>query len=380
MAKQLWKPNCSMPRRSTKSTRPSSPSPEPRRIAESNPQRMSTRFFIAGRNESGRPLGDCLCERLSLSRWEVRRLLREQQVRISGAPCTDPQRRLQRGQRVQVRLPAAPQKKDKPTPHHRSPASPYRGPQPIIRFADEHIVVVEKPAGLTTMRHAEDVAEFGQRAKRFLPPTLADLLPDLLANAGTCRRRAPNGRAARNARAPCIGSTRTRAVWWCSPGRSRPSATSVSSSALDTIERQYLAVVRGQATPGRIESRLVRDRGDGRRGSSTSSEGQLAVTNVQIVEASASTRSSNVDWKRDGRIRCAFISARPARHFAANASTTGRCTANRCPMAAASPALPCTRRYWAFNIPPPANAGAGISRLPRDMADLVKRLRRANKA
>src|SRR5205823_4439715 len=53
-----------------------------------------------------------------------------------------------------------------------------------IRHVDEHIVVVDKPPGLTTMRHAEDLAELGKRARRFLPPTLADLLPALLARRG----------------------------------------------------------------------------------------------------------------------------------------------------------------------------------------------------
>ena len=39
-------------------------------------------------------------------------------------------------------------------------------PHPVIVFADEHIVVVDKPPGMTTMRHAEEVAEFGRRAQR----------------------------------------------------------------------------------------------------------------------------------------------------------------------------------------------------------------------
>src|SRR5437660_5039778 len=68
--------------------------------------------------------------------------------------------------------------------------SPYRAlpatrPPPTaqakIRYADAHVVVVEKPAGLTTMRHPDEAAEFGARAQRYLPPTLADLLPMLLA-------------------------------------------------------------------------------------------------------------------------------------------------------------------------------------------------------
>ena len=40
---------------------------------------------------------------------------------------------------------------------------------------------MDKPSGLTTMRHAEDVREFGARAKRYLPTTLQDLLPGLIA-------------------------------------------------------------------------------------------------------------------------------------------------------------------------------------------------------
>src|SRR5439155_22071789 len=48
------------------------------------------------------------------------------------------------------------------------------------RHIDQAIVVVEKPAGLTTVRHADEEARFGARARRFLPPTLADVLPALL--------------------------------------------------------------------------------------------------------------------------------------------------------------------------------------------------------
>ena len=42
--------------------------------------------------------------------------------------------------------------------------------------------------------------------------------------------------------------------------------------------------MRGVAQDQRIESGLVRDRGDGRRGSGTASDGQHAVTHVQLVE------------------------------------------------------------------------------------------------
>jgi 23S rRNA pseudouridine1911/1915/1917 synthase len=51
-----------------------------------------------------------------------------------------------------------------------------------------------------------------------------------------------------------------------------------------SIERVYVALVRGKAKEGRIESWLIGDRGDGRRGSGPKSEGQRAVTNVRVVE------------------------------------------------------------------------------------------------
>jgi len=150
------------------------------------------------------------------------------------------------------------------------------GPKPIIRYADKHIVIVDKPAGLTTMRHAEEMAEFGPRGKHFLPPTLADLLPALLA------QRRPNER------------TKVRAVHRLDKDTSGLVVFARTIEAerhlggqfrAHTIERVYRGLVRGPAREARIESWFVRDRGDGRRGSSaTPGKGQRAVTHVHVVE------------------------------------------------------------------------------------------------
>jgi 23S rRNA pseudouridine1911/1915/1917 synthase len=51
--------------------------------------------------------------------------------------------------------------------------------------------------------------------------------------------------------------------------------------------RHYLAVAEGAVAPGRIESRLVSDRGDGLRGSTrkpANPEGQRAVTHVEVID------------------------------------------------------------------------------------------------
>jgi 23S rRNA pseudouridine1911/1915/1917 synthase len=154
------------------------------------------------------------------------------------------------------------------------------GAAPIIRHADAHIVVVDKPAGLTTMRHPSEAAEFGKRAQRFLPATLMDLLPPLLARlagaAGTSRR--VQLRAVHR----IDNETSGLVVFAASPAAERELGRQFRGH---TIERRYLALVRGKAQAGRIESFLVDDRGDHRRGSGKQpGVGQRAVTHVRVIE------------------------------------------------------------------------------------------------
>ena len=137
-----------------------------------------------------------------------------------------------------------------------------RANKPIIRFADAHVVVVEKPPGLTTMRHPHEAAEFGPRGRRYLPATLADALPGLL------------------------GGGKVLAVHRLDKETSGLVVFARTAAAArhlglqfreHSVERFYLAIVRGRARSQRMESWLVRDRGDGRRGSATPGEGQHAV-------------------------------------------------------------------------------------------------------
>jgi 23S rRNA pseudouridine1911/1915/1917 synthase len=144
-----------------------------------------------------------------------------------------------------------------------------------IRFQDAHVVVVEKPPGLTTMRHADEAAEFGRRAQRFLPPTLADLLPSLLSRSG--RGGPPRLRAVHRIDKDTSGLV----VFALTP---QAEANLGRQFRAHTIERRYLGLVREHAVSRRIESWLVRDRGDGRRGSGPPGQGQRAVTEVMVRE------------------------------------------------------------------------------------------------
>lgn len=234
---------------------------------------MSARTFTVSRKEAGRSLVDFLAARLATDRVPVSQLVRGHKVRVGGAACLDPGRRVQAGQRVEVQL----VEKAAAKPVRLAPAEFLRSLPipPVIRHLDAQIVVVDKPAGLTTMRHAEDVAEFGTRARRYLPPTLADLVPLLIA-------RTEKGKATPVRAVHRIDNETTGLVVFA---RTVEAERHLGRQfRAHSIERRYLALVRGQAQAGRIESFLATDRGDGRRGSSRDGNGQHAITHVAVVE------------------------------------------------------------------------------------------------
>ncbi len=139
-----------------------------------------------------------------------------------------------------------------------------------ILFSDDAVVVVNKPAGVTTVRSAEDREEFGD-GKRFLPKTLADQLPAALG--------APDKpvvavhRLDRDTTGVLVFA-RTKLI----------GQKLMVQFRRHTADRRYLALVRGEPQSGRIESTLVPDRGDGRRGSGTGDEERKAVTHVKVLE------------------------------------------------------------------------------------------------
>lgn len=220
---------------------------------------MATRSIVIDRKQAKRSLLEILQASLHLSRRAALDALRQKQVRICGGICLDPERRVKAGQTIQLDV---------------KPSLPALARQIVLRHIDDQIIVVEKPAGLTTVRHAQEVATMGKRAKKFLPPTLVDLMPLVLGG-------------------KVIGRTRIRAVHRIDKETSglvvlarTPQAESNLGKQFraHTVGRRYLALVRGQAKDARIESYLVPDRGDGRRGSGASNEGQHAVTHVRVVE------------------------------------------------------------------------------------------------
>lgn len=235
---------------------------------------MLLHFWIVSKSEARQTVAAFLRAKLGLTWSKAKELVAKKQVRVAGQPTGDPAHRLKVGNRVEVHgfsdvAVAKPVRPARAKSEKKAPA--YTGPMPAIVYEDDDVVVVNKPAGLTTMRHADETAEFGERGKRFLPATLADLLPGLL------------GMPTKPLRAVHRIDRDTSGLVVFA--RNANAERSLGDQFREhTVERRYLALVRGHAKGGRIESFLVRDRGDGRRGSSADGTGQRAVTHVKVVE------------------------------------------------------------------------------------------------
>ena len=241
--------------------------------------------FLADRREAGKTIATVLRGRFGLPWSHAKRVIENGHVRVAGFACNDPAHRVKAKNRVWVRegvievkrvekpptkpsappsVPKKPAAKPKPAP----PRTP--GPFAEIVYSDDAVVVANKPAGLTTMRHPDEAEEFGPRGKAYLPKTLADLLPAMLGTPGA--KVYPVHRIDRDT-SGLVAFART------------PAAAEHLGKQFrkHTVDRRYLALVRGAPADRRIESMFVRDRGDGRRGSGVA-DGKRAVTHVKVLE------------------------------------------------------------------------------------------------
>ncbi len=220
--------------------------------------------FTIGPAQVGNTLAAVVRSHLPGRSWnQVRRLLAIRQVKLNGELCLDPARRLKEGDTVEI-LP-------------RPLGKPHAQAEVVIRHLDEHLVVVEKPSGISTVRHPSERG-WSERRKA-LTPTLQDIVPRLIA-----------AREGRQRKGPLL---RLRVVQRLDKETSGLVVFARSVTAerhlgkqfhAHTVVRRYLAVVPGSLPPQTIRSFLVRDRGDGRRGSTDAAgQGKEAITHVEVV-------------------------------------------------------------------------------------------------
>jgi 23S rRNA pseudouridine1911/1915/1917 synthase len=196
---------------------------------------------------------------------QVRRLIETRRVTIGGDLCLDPARRVHTGEIVNLLA--------------RPAAALRHQPETIVlRHLDEHVIVVEKPAGISTVRHPSE-REWKEERKR-LSPTLEDLVPRAIAQQTRRSRHEPQARLRIVQRLD--KETSGLVVFARSVDAERELGRQFRRH---TVTRRYLAIVPGTVKPQRVKTNFVRDRGDGRRGSTDNPTlGKPAITHIAVVE------------------------------------------------------------------------------------------------
>ncbi len=181
----------------------------------------------------------------------VRALIESGKVSVDGDVVRSPSHVVRAGAEVRVSMRA---------PRARGPALP----SDLLAHVDAQVVVARKPAGISTVPYDEN--ETG---------TLSELVEAALRRKGGSH--APLGIVHRidKETSGLVVFARTLAAKRALKQQFR----------VHSVRRGYWALAQGTVAPGTLASRLVKDRGDGRRGSTENPTlGREAVTHVRVLE------------------------------------------------------------------------------------------------
>jgi 23S rRNA pseudouridine1911/1915/1917 synthase len=222
-----------------------------------------------------------------LSWGDAKQLLSSRRVSVNGAICVDHGRRVKKGDVVHLF--------DTP-----------RTPQPTaadveLLYCDPQVVVVVKPALMTTLRHREE--RNWPSARKNLQPTLDEVLPRLVQEWESPQGSRPERRPQRRGKPQRSASDRSRgrlpkviAVHRLDRDTSGVMVFARTPAAEQNLvkqfkkhsnERVYRAVVHGHPAAQTFDTRFIRDRGDGQRGSTADENdesAERAVTHVRPIE------------------------------------------------------------------------------------------------
>lgn len=224
--------------------------------------------WTTGPTDAGQTVLALLRRLVSLSWTACRKLLADRRVTVNDILCIHEARRLIAGDRICILV---------------RPLSTIHHTRLTLYHADPDIVVVEKPAGIVTVRRPEESG--WTEAKKALAPTLDELVQQQLTRQLPPPRRPPilQTTAAELFRVQRLDRDTSGIVVFA---RTATAARHlIDQFRRHSVTRAYHAIVVGCPQPATIRSRLVRDRGDGRRGSSRDARsGQLAVTHLRPLE------------------------------------------------------------------------------------------------
>ncbi|MBL8820601.1 MAG: RluA family pseudouridine synthase [Planctomyces sp.] len=195
-----------------------------------------------------------------LSWSAARKFLEGRRIAVNGILCIDEGRRLVEGDVIEVR-------------EHPLPPPPSDDDVRIL-YCDEHVVVVDKPPGMLSLRHPDDVQWRRERKER--QPSLEESLSRLLEN----RERRIRPRRSRELLAVHRIDRETSGILVFA--RTLPAQEGlIQQFAAHSALRRYLCVLHGWLPQQTLTSWQVRDRGDRLRGGiDEPGKGLLMVTHV----------------------------------------------------------------------------------------------------
>ncbi|MSR80019.1 MAG: RluA family pseudouridine synthase [Gemmataceae bacterium] len=223
---------------------------------------MSRKSFEVEPHLEGATLASYVREKQGLSWAKTKHLIDARMVEISSQVCRDPARRIHSGESITILSSPTPKK---PFDHG-----------VVIRHLDTHLVVVEKPSGISSVRHPTEREFTAER--RALSPTLEEILPELV------KRRDSHSGGGKSHRLRIVHRLDKGTSGLMVFARTVDAERGLGTQFRDhTIHRRYVAVIHGQIRDQSIESHLVRDRGDGRRGSTQLPRvGKHSVTHIKL--------------------------------------------------------------------------------------------------
>ena len=191
---------------------------------------------------------------LAVSNERAKALVASGKVSVDGERVVDPVHRLKGGETVSWNM-------AKPDPRKQAPIPGFR-----VVFEDGHIIVIEKPEGVTTVPY-----------ERKEQGTALDYVREAWRRQGKKATATPLFTVHR------LDKDTSGLLCFAKTKLGERGMHHIFKNHL--ASREYLAVAEGKVVGGRIESRLVENRGDGIRGSTKRpNEGQLAITFVEVVE------------------------------------------------------------------------------------------------
>ncbi len=193
-------------------------------------------------DDAGKTLGSVVKRRLKVSWAEAEMRVMDRRVAVHGNLCLDPARRLKAGDVINLL--------DRPA------AKPAEARDLDVVFEDRDLVIVNKPAGVVSAREPREGQMSGRRRER--QPTLDELV------AKRIRRPHDRGKVVFPVHR-LDRDTSGLMVFARNPEAEKDLVRQFQAHALDRV---YVAIVlNGQPPRRKVETMLVRDRGDGNRGS-----------------------------------------------------------------------------------------------------------------